>query len=314
MSQWLKRNRSILLAYALAIALFGVATVFSPGFARGSQVENLLVQASFIALVGLGQTFVIIGGNIDLSIPWTLNGAAVLVTTLAAGRDGPLLWIIPLLLVLGVGVGVVNGFGVAVLGISPIIMTLGMLAILQGALLVYTGGAASQNSPEVLSYAAKGSWGVIRIELFIWIVLTVLASLVLSATSFGRRLYAVGTSRKVAEFSGVNLTSIIVASYVVSALSAVVTGILLTGYVGQSYLGMGDVYLFSSVAAVVIGGASILGGNGHYLGTIAGALTLSVLAGLLPILNLKPAALQIIYGCVILVTVALATIRSRAVK
>lgn len=314
MSQGLKRNRSILLAYALAIALFGVATVFSPGFARGSQVENLLVQASFIALVGLGQTFVIIGGNIDLSIPWTLNGAAVLVTTLAAGRDGPLLWIIPLLLVLGVGIGLVNGFGVAVLGISPIIMTLGMLAILQGALLVYTGGAASQNSPEVLSYVAKGSWGPIRIELFIWIILAVLASLVLSATSFGRRLYAVGTSRKVAEFSGVNLTSIIVASYVVSALSAVVTGVLLTGYVGQSYLGMGDVYLFSSVAAVAIGGASILGGNGHYMGTIAGALTLSVLAGLLPILNLKPAALQIIYGCVILVTVALATIRSRAAK
>ena len=99
--------------------------------------------------------------------------------------------------------------------------------------------------------------------------------------------------------------------YVVSGVTSALAGIVLTGYVGQAYLGMGDPYLFSSVAAVAIGGASILGGSGHYLGTVAGALILTVLAGLLPILNLDPAALQIVYGIVILVTVAAATLPGR---
>jgi ribose transport system permease protein len=112
----------------------------------------------------------------------------------------------------------------------------------------------------------------------------------------------------VARFSGIATSRVTVITYIVSGLAAALAGIVLTGYTGQAYLGMGDPYLFSSVAAVAIGGASILGGSGHYLGTVAGALILTVLAGLLPILNLNPAALQIIYGVVILVTVAASTL------
>jgi len=134
---------------------------------------------------------------------------------------------------------------------------------------------------------------------------------VLTWTALGRHLYALGTNRTVALFSGVATLRVTVVTYVVSGVAAALAGIVLTGYTGQAYLGMGDPYLFSSVAAVAIGGASILGGSGHYLGTVAGALILTVLAGLLPILNLNPAALQIIYGLVILVTVAAATLPGR---
>jgi len=109
----------------------------------------------------------------------------------------------------------------------------------------------------------------------------------------------------------VSIRWITVLTYVVSGVTAVIAGILLTGYSGQSFLGEGDPYLFSSVAAVAIGGASILGGSGHYVGTVAGALILTVLSGLLPILNLNPASLQIIYGLVIILTVSLATVRLR---
>jgi ribose transport system permease protein len=307
----LLQNRSILLAYGGAAGLFGVTSAFSPGFASANHVRVLAIQASFIGFVALGQSFVILGGGVDLSIPWTLNGAAILLTKFANGHDGPLVWVIPLLLGMGALVGLINGFGVALLGISPIIMTLGMNVILSGALLLYTNGSPTANAPSAVEQLATGRIGPIPINTLIWLGLILAATLVLTWTAFGRQLYALGTNRTVAQFSGVAIGRVTVATYVISGLMAALAGIVLTGYTGQAYLGMGDPYLFSSVAAVAIGGASILGGSGHYLGTVAGALILTVLAGLLPILNLNPAALEIIYGVVILVTVAIATLPGR---
>jgi ribose transport system permease protein len=197
------------------------------------------------------------------------------------------------------------------LRVSPIIMTLGMYAILEGGLLVFTHGGASKRSPHAIVSLATGRWGPFPILLVLWIVLGAAALFALSRTVFGRQLYAVGNNAEVAELSGVHVKRVTVLTYVVSGLTAVIAGILLTGYTGTAYLGMGDPYLFASVAAVAIGGASILGGSGHYAGTIAGALTLTILSALLPILNLKPAVLQIIYGLVILLTVGATTVRTR---
>lgn len=304
-------NRNILLAYAGALALFGITSAFSTGFASGNHIRILLIQASFIGIVALGQSFVILGGGIDLSIPWTLNGAAILVTLVANGQNGPLWWAIPLVLAMGAAVGLLNGLGVALLGVSPIIMTLGMNVILSGALLLYTNGAPTAEAPPAIQSLATGRVGPIPVNTLLWAGLALIATIVLTWTALGRHLYALGTNRTVAQFSGIAISRVTVITYVVSGLAAALAGIVLTGYTGQAYLGMGDPYLFSSVAAVAIGGASILGGTGHYLGTVAGALILTVLAGLLPILNLNPAALQIIYGLVILVTVAAATLPSR---
>jgi ribose transport system permease protein len=311
---WRRRivqNRSILLAYAGAIAIFVVTSIFSPGFASENHVRVLLIEASFIGIVAIGQTFVIIGGGIDLTVPWTLNGAAILVSLFADGANGPLVWAIPLVLALGAGVGLVNGVGIAILGINPIIMTLGANVIIFGAVLGYTHGSPPAPAPPDIEYLATGRVGPVPVNTLIWAALTVLATIALTWTAFGRHLYALGTNRTVAQFSGIAVARVTIATYVISGVTGALAGILLTGYTGQAYLGMGEAFLFSSVAAVAIGGASILGGSGHYLGTVAGALILTVLAGLLPILNLDEAARQVIYGAVILVTVALATIRGR---
>jgi ribose transport system permease protein len=309
--QRVAQNRSILLAYVGALVIFAVTSVFSPGFASENHVRVLLVEASFIGIVALGQSFVILGGGIDLTVPWTLNGAAILVSLFADGRNEPLVWAIPLVLALGAGVGLINGLGIAILGINPIIMTLGANVILFGAVLGYTHGSPPAPAPPHVEYLATGRVGPVPVNTLIWAGLTAVATIVLTWTAFGRHLYALGTNRTVAQFSGIAIARVTIATYVISGISGAFAGILLTGYTGQAYLGMGDPFLFSSVAAVAIGGASILGGSGHYLGTVAGALILTVLAGLLPILNLNEAARQIIYGAVILVTVALATIRRR---
>ena len=159
---------------------------------------------------------------------------------------------------------------------------------------------SGQNAPNAAVYLATHRWGPVPVLAVLWLVVLVVATVVLSATPFGRRLYATGLNRRVAAFAGVNIQLVTVAVYVISSIAAALAGIALAGYVGQSYLGMGDPYLFASVAAVAIGGTSILGGSGNFVGTTAGALALAVLAALLPILGLQPAALEIIYGCVIL--------------
>jgi len=303
----LLRNRAIVLAYVGMAVLLALTSIASPGFLAVSHLRSLVVLAAFIGIVALGQTFVIIAGGIDLSVPWVLNCAAVLMTVAAKGQDQPLFWIVPLLLIAGALTGAVNGIGVAMFGVPPIIMTLAMNVILQGGILVYTGGAPPATSPPAIQYLAVGRFAGIPVILILWLVLTALATLLLSKTAFGRYVYAVGTSATVSEFSGVPVRQTIVLVYTLSGFTAALAGMLLTGYTGQAYLGMGDPYLFTSIAAVAIGGASILGGSGHYIGTIAGAFVLTILTGLLPALNLSNGALLIVYGLVILVTVSLSS-------
>ena len=305
-----RQQRPILLSYAMMLLLFVVAVAINSGFAHPAQLTQILLLAAFIGVAGLGQTLVIIGGGIDLSVPWTLNGAAVLATVLSGGRDGPTAWVIPVLLIIGALVGVVNGFGVAWLAVPPIVMTLGTYAILQGGLLVVTHGATGLVSPALLAGFSTWRWLGIPPAAWLWLLLAAMICFVLSRTTFGRRLYASGTSPEVTELSGVNVRATILITYVVSGISAVLAGLLLVGYVGNAYLGMGDPYLFSAVAAVAIGGASILGGSGHYAGTIAGAISLTLINVVLPVLGLKPAVLQVIYGAVILIAVAATSMRS----
>jgi len=305
MNSFVAKNRLILLAYAGMIVLLLVTALFSPGFLSASNLRSTVVLAAFVGIVALGQTFVIIGGGIDLSIPWVLNSAAIVMALLCGSQDAPLLWVIPLVLAGGAAIGFVNGAGVAWFGVPPIIMTLATNVILQGLILVLTGGSPAPSVPGIIKFLSVGRIGDIPVIALIWIALTVIATILLSKAAFGRHLYALGTSATVAEFSGVPTARTTILTYVISGLTAALAGMLLTGYSGQAYLGMGDAYLFTSVAAVAIGGASILGGSGHYLGTVAGALVLTILTGLLPALNLSNGALLIVYGAVILVTVSI---------
>jgi ribose transport system permease protein len=304
MKAFLIHNRLIVLAYIAMVALLLITALFSPGFLSESNLRSTVVLAAFVGIVALGQTFVIIGGGIDLSLPWVLNCAAVLMTLMAGSQDLPLLWIIPLILVAGAAIGLINGVGVALFGVPPIIMTLASNVILQGLILVYTGGSPTPSAPPLIQFLAVGRFGPIPVIACIWVALAVIAWVLLSKATFGRHLYALGTSAKVAEFSGIPTTRTTMLTYTISGVTAALGGMLLTGYSGEAYLGMGDPYLFTSIAAVAIGGASILGGSGHYIGTIAGALVLTILTGLLPALNLSSGALLVVYGVVILLTVA----------
>jgi ribose transport system permease protein len=307
LSAVLSRNRAIVTSFVIAAVLFLVGTIHSLDFAGLNQIRTMLVYAAFIGIIGLGQTLCILTGGIDLSVPWTLTGAAVLTSVLTA--DGhPMGLVILLVIALAVVVGLLNGLGVAYAGVPPIIMTLGMNGALQGLLLVYTDGGISSNPPQALTNFVTGMWLGVPTLVWIWIVVIFVGWGLLSLTTFGRRLYAIGTNRRASQLAGVRVRRTLVIPYVVSAVGAAGTGLLLMGFTGQAFLTMGDPYLFSSAVAVAVGGASILGGSGNYIGTVGGALVLTLVASLLPLFSLGTAWLSIAYGVILLVTVYAASL------
>jgi ribose transport system permease protein len=309
MRDYVRRNSPILLSYAIVLLLFAAGTAYSLDFASANHVRDMFVYGSFIGIAGLGQTLCILTGGIDLSVPWTLTGAAVLTSILAQGQASRLPQIIVLVVALAAVVGLINGVGVAYAGVPPIIMTLGTNGALQGLLLVYTNGGFSSTPPHALITFVLGNTFGIPTELLVWAAVVVIGVLLLSKSSFGRQLYAIGTNRTAAYLAGIKVRQVLIIPYVVSAVGAAITGLLLMGYTGQAFLSMGDQYLFSSAVAVAVGGASILGGVGHYIGTVAGALILTLVTALLPLFGLGTAGIQISYGVILLSAVFLANLR-----
>jgi len=306
---WRRRQRGIVLSYILVIALVCGISIFSHGFLNPIHLRILLIQAAILGIVAAGQSLAILTGGIDLSVAWMLNLVTVLVTLLAPANHD-LWYVLPIILLIAIVVGTINGIAIAAFRLPPIIVTLGMGGVLEGALLVYTNGGETGSAmpPDALTFLAEGNIGPIPMALLCWVIVIVAVSGLLSRTTMGRHIYAIGNGPIVARMAGINSVAALVLVYVVSAVTAAFAGLLLTGYLGQVYLGMGDPYLFTSIAAVLVGGASILGGTGHYMGTVAGAIILTVASGLLAILNASPGVLDILYGVLILVTVGLTTV------
>jgi ribose transport system permease protein len=301
------RHFAVLGVYLLALALFFATGLVSPSFLRPDHFSTSIVLASFLGILAISQTLVILLGGIDLSVPWTITTAAIMVGTLGGTHGLPMS--IAAALGVCVLVGLANGIGVTVLGLSPIIMTLAMNGIEQGAVSTWTGGSGFVTAPHSLIVAINGSFLGIPTMVYLWAALAALTVILLSLTSYGRRLYATGSNIRVAYLSGVNVRLIVIGAYVLSALVAGLDGIFLAGYVTQSYIGMGDTYLFPSIAAVVVGGVSIYGGQGGYIGPLGGALVLTLLDFLLAALGLATNTQQIVFGVVLLAAIAIPRLR-----
>ncbi len=305
-----RSERGTLLAYVAVIVLFILGGIYRPGFLRLDNIGQLLLIASFVGLVAAGQTFVILIGGIDLSVPWVLNAMAVLLTTVSLGLDSKAWWVVPLTLVLGAAIGMVNGLGIVFFDIPPVVMTLGMNGIMQGLVLGMTGGftcaACNSVAPPSVQTAFTGQLLLgLPNGLLVWIIVAVLVGVLLSRTTLGRRIYALGNNATATYLAGVNVRAVTLIVYSLGGLFASIAGIALAAFGQQATLGMGDPYLFDSIAAVVIGGTSILGGRGNYWGTIAGAIFLVVLRAVLQEYNISEAGRSIATGVVILIALLL---------
>lgn len=286
-------------AYVALVLLLIVGFFVNHSFDSVAHLGDLVVLASFLIVVGFGQGITMLTGGIDISIPYTMTMAAILASEL--GRNGPVVWSTIGVLAICAFIGVVNGLGIVFLKLPPIVMTLAMNTILNGFVLVLTSGSPGGSSPAFLSSLMNrrifGALPVAVLPLALFVALGIFA---LARTTFGRRVYAVGNSQRVAHLSGINVSSVTVCVYAVSGLCSGVAGLMLLGFANQSFIGMGDSYLLPSIAAVVIGGASALGGRGIYLGTVGGALLLEALTTVSGALFHSAALQDIVYGVIIL--------------
>jgi ribose transport system permease protein len=302
---WMQRNRErlrfALPAYVCVIGVLIATAVVRPGtLGHWSYYDSLIVLSSFLIVLALGQGTVILTGGLDLSVPWMIGFCGILGAGLISGSNAASIWVIPMVLVLGTLIGAINGLGIVVLGLPPIVITLAMNGILQGAALVYSNGTPSGFSSPALHWFMTGNViGLSPVVLFV-AVFVVGSVVLLGGTAFGRRVYAIGNSVTVARLSGVNVPRTLVLVYALSGFCSAVVGIMLTGFSGQASLGMGDDYLLPSIAVVVVGGTLITGGRGHYLGMLGGAFLLTALQTLLDGTNLPHAVRDIIFGLVVL--------------
>lgn len=306
--RWIDRNRQTLrtvLPVFLALAAMLIITALLNRGISGPYLNSLLVLTSFVGILALGQGTVVLSGGLDLSIPWTISLVAVLLTSFSSGSNEAAAWAVPVVLVLGALIGLANGIGITVLGLPPIVMTLAMNGILQGAALLYTQGTPAGFSPPALKWLATGwTWGVTPI-VWLFALFVVAGTLLLGRTPLGRRIYSVGNNTRTAFLSGVNVRRAVSSAYVLSGFCSAVVGVLLVGFNGQASLGMGDDYLLPSIAVVVVGGTLITGGRGHYLGMVGGALLLTGLQTLLGGTTLPSATRSIIYGLVVLAAIVM---------
>ncbi len=297
-------RRRILYAFVASIVLFAVGEAVRPGFGSIAGIKAVLVVACFVGLVAAGQTFVILIGGIDLSVPWVLNSAAILMVVSSLGHDARALPALLLTLAMGAAVGALNGVGIAVLGVPAVVMTLAMNGIMEGLALGLTGGltcaSCASYAPPVIQAAIHHEVAGIPAILFLWLAVIAIVSALLSLSVFGRSTYAIGNNARASYLAGINVTAITIALYALSGLFASLAGVALVGFGGQASLGMGDPYLFQSIAAVVIGGVYILGGRGHYIGTVAGAISLVALVSVLLAMNMPEYGRNIVYGVIIL--------------
>ncbi len=297
-------RRPLVVAGLLLVVLLALGDAVSPGFATPGQIIKLLTIAALLGIVAAGQNLVILGGRegIDLSVGAVISLAAVVAGNIMRGDDAMILPAILGASLVGGGIGIVNGVGVTLMRIPPLVMTLGMLGVVQGALVAITRGIPSGNAaPALTGFITQPLVLGIPGILFVWAGVGGFMAWLLRRTAFGYRVYAIGTNERAAALTGVSIFRMRIALFGLSGFFAGLTGVFVLGYTGNSFIGVGDQYMLPSIIAVVLGGTPLSGGQGAYTGTMAGAFLLVVLQSILITLQMEEFGRQIVFGMTLLV-------------
>ena len=302
MPKFLRRaDPAVVTAFACIVILLLLGSLYSRSFLSPEYLLQQLKVASFLGVIATGMMLVILLGQIDLSVPWSVAAGAMMACAAAAYGSVGVALAIPFGILCGVAIGLVNGIGVAYLRIPSMIITLATNAVAQGLMVVYTGGFSPQDSATAaMRYLATGFTipGVPN-AVIIWALIGAAMVFMLTRTSFGRAVYGIGNRERAAYLSGIDTRRIVLIAFAVSGGLSAFGGVLLAGYASKAAQSMGDAYLLPSIAAVVLGGTSILGGRGSYLGTVAGVILITLLQSILSVMQMPEAGRQIIYGVVI---------------
>lgn len=284
----------------MLVALYLVSGILEPNYFQPSHLMSVLVLCCFLGIICIGQTLIILTGGADLSVAYSVTfSACVFAQTTKQTGSGVIGFAAAL--AAGLVMGVFKGFGVAYLRITPMVMTLAANSILMSSTFLYTQGVLKGESTELVTALAKESFLGIRYCVILWVILGIGTIFLLRKTSFGRKIYAVGCSTRVTDLSGIHTRGVLMGVYIIASVMMAIAGLLLIGYLGYPNYTMGDSYQLISIAAVVIGGTSILGGHGSYLGTMGGVVIIYLIQSILIILNIAEAGKEIVNGAIILI-------------
>ena len=305
-----KKLNPPLVAFLIAILLFLLSSFLFSGTGLQAMADrglNILRISAFLGIIAAGQTLVILSGGegIDLSVGTTVTLGAMVAAVVANRQDSMVF--AALLAAVGAGliIGLVNGIGVAVLRVHPLVMTLGMAGVTAGAMLaIYQGQVQGGASPVMLRLISYPVFLGLSGAVLVWLAGSILIWLLLNRTHYGKNLYAIGINRETAYLSGVNVPATVIIAYTLSGIIAAFGGFMLLGYTQTVYFTLGEAYLFPSIAAVVIGGTTLAGGEGSYWGTMSGALVLTIIDSILTTVQMSQQERQIILGVILLFVIA----------
>ncbi len=303
-----KKVYIFLLIFIAVLIFFG--RIISPGFMKFNHLGVLLRQTSFALIAAIGQTFVILTGGIDISIGPIISLGNIFVCELLARYGNLTIPIALFVLALGTSFGFFNGLGIVYFRIPPIIMTLATGSIVSGITLVLCRGSAAGYASPLLQYlGSKIIFSFLPIPFLISLIILGISMFILNRTLFGRKVYAIGANEITAFASGVDINRTKIIIYCFSGFTASLTGILLAGYTQTGFLGIGSEYTMSSIAAVVIGGTSIVGGEGSFIGTFLGVFILILSKSILTVLRMPEAGRYMMEGIIILALIIFYTVR-----
>ncbi|RIE16536.1 ABC transporter permease [Candidatus Cryosericum septentrionale] len=302
-----QRESAIFLALLIVMAII---EIMAPNFLSGDNIYLVSRQIALVAIVAIGELFVILTGGIDLSVGAIMGLSGVASAGAMASGVNPVLAIL-FGMVIGMVIGVFNGWLVSYVFIPPFIVTLGAQEIARGTILIYTKGWPITNIPKSILFIAQGDFLSIPVPVWIMVVVAVIAEIVLTKTSFGRRIYAIGGNETATFLSGVNVKKIKFFLYVIAAFTASLVGIILVARFNSAQADAGTGWEMNAIASAVIGGTSLAGGAGSVLGCLIGACIIGVLANGLVLMRVSSYWQTAIIGTVIVLAAVLDHIRKK---
>jgi|TARA_B110000881_G_scaffold53030_1_gene45063 ribose transport system permease protein len=296
--------------YLTLVILLIISALITPNMFENETLAVMFRQCAQLGIIAIGQTMVMLVAGLDLSIGGVIVMTSMVVAEVSNGRNEMIPFAILIALIVGMIIGLCNGLLITIRKVPPLVATLVMLFLVQGVQQAFTRGVPSGFVPESLGVVNK-SWGFISIPLLIWIILNGLFLIILRRTSYGRRIFAVGSNPEAARLNGLPVNLIKISVYVLSSILAVISGVILTGYVGYVDRFIATGLDLDSIAAAVVGGTSFFGGKAKLIGTIAGVLIIQILSTMVVLIGLDIETQFIIKGLIILAAVSLYSIAQK---
>ena len=299
----LKANWATIIVYVVLGVLILVSSLLSGVFLTYRNINNLMLQAVALGIVSMGQTLVLLTAGIDLSVGSVISLTTCLTTGLILGRESMVLPVVVLVILIALLIGFCNGIIIVKSGISPLIVTLAMMSIVQGCVFLYAKGPIGE-LPSSFYFIAWGKLGIVPFPAMILAAVYTIGIIIQKQTSFGQYLFAIGGNEEIARRAGINVDRVKIGIYMTCSFAAALTGVFLSSRMGQGDPLAGGRYMIDSIIPPVLGGTSLVGGKGGVVGTLAGVFILTIVSNVLNLLNIETYWQWVMTGFIVIIAVA----------